>query len=74
MVNCELQVIVSSSCQPFVMTVFSLLVVIAVPVLLVVILPMHYLDPLGSQSPVRDHAHECVQCNRNTVAFPKHTR
>lgn len=63
-----LQAIISCSCQQFVMTMFSLLVVIAVHGLLAVILPMHYLDLLSSQSPVRDHAHNCVQCNRNTIA------
>lgn len=69
----DLQVIVSCSCQPFVMTVLSLLVVVAVHGLLVVIPPVYYLDPLSSQSPVWDHAHDCVHCYRNTVAFLKHT-
>lgn len=54
------------------MTKFSLLVVIALHGLLAVILMLRYLDLLSSQSPVRDHAHDCVQRNRNTVAFLKH--
>lgn len=64
-----LQTIISCSCQQFVMTMFSLLVVIAVHGLLAVILPLHYLDQLSSHSPVRDHAHNCVQCNRYAKGY-----